>query len=51
MTRKSLNIRAEQLPLAKILQSGTWLAGRNLAKLKRADGGPPLSIQSDGTIF
>ena len=41
----------EMLNLARILQGGTWTAGRNVAKQKRADGGPPLKIVSDGTVF
>lgn len=38
-------------PLATILEGGTWSAGRKLARLKRADGSPPLTIISDGTVF
>ena len=29
------------LPLAKVLQGGTWAAGRELAFARRADGSPP----------
>lgn len=39
------------LPLAKILQGGTWEAGRRIAKEKRTQGTPPIQIISDGTIF
>lgn len=39
-----------EFPLAKVLEGGTWWAGRELAK-KRPGGGPPLNIQSDGTVF
>lgn len=42
---------AEQLPLVKVLEGGTWRAGRKVAALRRADAGPPLSIASDGTVF
>lgn len=38
-------------PLAKVLEGGTWWAGRRIAKQKRDDGGPPLNIISDGTVF
>ena len=38
------------LPLACILEGGTWAAGRELAAKLRA-GNPPLSIASDGTVF
>jgi hypothetical protein len=39
------------LPLAKILQGGTWAAGRKIARERRADGSPPLRVVSDGTVF
>ena len=41
---------ATQLPLVKILEGGTWAAGRRIAADLR-DGSPPLQIQSDGTVF
>jgi hypothetical protein len=49
--RNQLGQSREQLPLAKILQGGTWSAGRALARQLRADGGPPLRVLSDGTLF
>ena len=42
---------AEQLPLAKVLEGGTWAAGRRIARERREGGGPPLTIVSDGTVF
>ena len=42
---------AVSLPLAKILQGGTWAAGRQVARERRADGSPPLRVVSDGTVF
>ena len=39
------------LNLAQVLEGGTWRAGRIIAKEKRADGGPPIKIRSDGTVF
>ena len=39
------------LPLAKVLEGGTWAAGRRIARERRADGTPPLTILSDGTVF
>lgn len=42
---------ASEFPLAKVLEGGTWWAGRFLAKEKREGGNPPLQIQSDGTVF
>lgn len=49
--RARLGLDAQALPLARVLEGGTWAAGRLLARQRRADGGPPLSIASDGTLF
>src|SRR5439155_345736 len=43
-------LAAPALPLACILEGGTWAAGRELAAELRS-GNPPLSIDSDGTVF
>lgn len=40
-----------ELPLASVLEGGTWWAGRRIAAEKRAGGGPPLRILSDGSVF
>lgn len=39
------------LPLSRLLEGGTWAAGRQVAAEQRSDGGPPLRILSDGTVF
>ncbi|WP_300298101.1 URC4/urg3 family protein [Ferrovibrio sp.] len=49
--RQRLGKTAAEMPLARILEGGTWAAGRKIAKGKRPDGGPPLTIASDGTVF
>jgi hypothetical protein len=49
--REKLSMSAEQLPLVKILQGGTWSAGRKIAVQLRAGGVPPIQLQSDGTVF
>ncbi|MGL4637352.1 MAG: URC4/urg3 family protein [Beijerinckiaceae bacterium] len=49
--RRGLGMDAQSLPLARILEGGTWSAGRRIAREKREGGGPPLSIVSDGTVF
>jgi hypothetical protein len=49
--REKLGKTAEELPLAKVLEGGTWAAGRQAAKEKRADAGPPILVASDGTVF
>jgi hypothetical protein len=46
-----LGFEAEEFPLARMLEGGTWAAGRIIAREKRADGGPPFQISSDGTVF
>ena len=42
---------AEELPLASVLEGGTWAAGRRIAAEKREGGGPPITILSDGSVF
>jgi hypothetical protein len=49
--RNQLGLSAEQLPLARVLEGGTWRAGRVLAREARQNGEPPLRIISDGTVF
>ena len=49
--RHRLKLDATSLPLAKILEGGTWAAGRRLARERRADASPPIKIISDGTVF
>jgi hypothetical protein len=49
--RKRLGMSAGQLPLAAVLEGGTWHAGRAMAKQLRADGSAPIRIRLDGTVF
>ncbi|MBE9187012.1 URC4/urg3 family protein [Microcoleus sp. LEGE 07076] len=49
--REKLDLSATQLPLVKILQGGTWAAGRKIAGELRVGGVPPILIKSDGTVF
>jgi hypothetical protein len=49
--RARLELDESHLPLACVLEGGTWAAGRRIAREKRADGSPPLKIASDGTVF
>ena len=42
--------RALDLPLAAILEGGTWACGRQLAQRLRG-GAPPLPVETDGTVF
>jgi hypothetical protein len=49
--RERLHMKPEEMPLACILEGGTWAAGREIAKTLREGGSPPLKIESDGTVF
>ncbi|MBL8831028.1 MAG: URC4/urg3 family protein [Rhodospirillales bacterium] len=51
LVREKLGLAADEFPLAKVLQGGTWTAGRRIAAERRAGGKPPLTVESDGTIF
>jgi hypothetical protein len=51
LVRQRLGRDARQLPMGKILQGGTWAAGRAIAGKRRADGSPPLRVMSDATVF
>lgn len=49
--RAMVGLDPQQLPLTRILEGGTWRAGRKIAAERRPDGGPPIRIDSDGTVF
>src|SRR5216684_3384888 len=49
--RDRLGRSAAEFPLAKVLEGGSWAAGREIAAEIRPDGGAPLTIASDGTLF
>jgi hypothetical protein len=51
LLRQRVGLDATALPLAKILQGGTWAAGREMAFARRPDGSPPFRVVSDGTVF
>ncbi|MBX3605551.1 MAG: URC4/urg3 family protein [Piscinibacter sp.] len=42
---------APALPLACMLEGGSWAAGRQIAAERRPGGAPPVTIDSDGTVF
>lgn len=46
-----LNKVPADFPLAKVLEGGSWWAGRKIAATLRPGGAPPLNIISDGTVF
>jgi Protein of unknown function (DUF1688) len=51
LVRDRLGLDAQAFPLGALLEGGTWAAGRKIAGQKRADGSPPLTVISDGTVF
>ena len=57
LDRLAERIRAQARPdaraaaAARILEGGTWAAGRRIARELRPAGGPPLQLASDGTLF
>lgn len=51
MVRAELGVSAAALPLARLLEGGSWAAGRQIAAELRPGGAPPVAIDSDGTVF
>jgi hypothetical protein len=49
--RKIFNKNEADWPLVKILEGGTWHAGRKSAQLRRGNLNSPLNLVSDGTVF
>ena len=51
LVRDRLGVAEADFPLARMLEGGSWAAGRRIAAERRPGGGPPLTIISDGTVF
>ncbi|MBV9653858.1 MAG: DUF1688 family protein [Acetobacteraceae bacterium] len=49
--RARLGVSAAAMPLSRVLEGGTWAAGREIARRLRPGGEPPLKVESDGTVF
>lgn len=49
--RDELRLDRKELPLTRVLEGGTWRAGRALAEERRPGGPPPIRVESDGTVF
>ena len=49
--RSKLGLTPEQLNLKQVLEAATWKGGRQIAKHNRPDGGPPINVLLDGTVF
>ena len=50
MVAECLGLRPTELPLIKLLEGGTWAAGREQAAARRG-GAPPIRVSTDGTVF
>jgi hypothetical protein len=51
LVRERLGLAEQAFPLARVLEGGTWAAGRRLARERRPNGSPPIAVASDGTVF
>jgi hypothetical protein len=51
LVRQRLGVSEADFPLARMLEGGSWAAGRRIAAERRPGGGPPCNIISDGTVF
>ena len=51
LVRQRLGVSEPDFPLARMLEGGSWAAGRRIAAELRPGGGPPFDIISDGTVF
>lgn len=51
LIQQKLGKTPSEFPLAKVLEGGTWWAGRKIANEKRSDGSTPITLDSDGTVF
>lgn len=52
LVAERLGLPAAEFPLAKLLQGGTWAAGREIARRNRPPhGASPIGLQADGSVF
>jgi hypothetical protein len=51
LVAERLGLTNDMYMAARVLEGGTWAAGRRIARDNRADGGPPFHISSDGTVL
>ncbi|EIF46574.1 duf1688 domain-containing protein [Brettanomyces bruxellensis AWRI1499] len=40
-----------ELTLPQLIEAGSWKSGRRIAKQFRKNGGPPIELHADGTVF
>jgi hypothetical protein len=51
LAREILAKSPQDFPLTCVLEGGTWMAGREIARERRTDGAAPITIIGDGTLF
>ena len=51
LIRERLGVTCDAFPLARVLEGGTWAAGRRLAREKRPDGSPPIASTATARYF
>ena len=51
LLRERLGVSQAEMPLVKLLEGGTWHAGREAAKVFRNTSEPPIILDSDATVF
>jgi Protein of unknown function (DUF1688) len=51
IVRQRMGFDPVSFPLVRLLQGGTWAAGRKIACDLRPDGSPPIRVAGDGTVF
>jgi Protein of unknown function (DUF1688) len=51
LVRQRLGKSVDEFPLVRVLEGGSWAAGREIAFERRRNGSPPLAVVSDGTLF
>ena len=49
--RQELDLPEKAFPVGKVLEGGTWWAGRQLSRLVRPDGSPPIWLEGSGMLF
>lgn len=50
LVRSELGV-GEEFSVPKLLEGGTWWAGRKIAYEHRPNGEPPINVERDGTVF
>lgn len=49
--KMNINNTKYELSLPQLIEAGSWKSGRLIASMKRENGGPPIELIADGTVF